>query len=594
MSIQVFTVLTEFQFEAGAALATSDKLTTAVDGISQAADRSLQSVKAMGFGIISSFLSGPGGGILGVLGAALYSFDSFQQKQIQLANILTQGGTSFAEGLIIADKVMEDINKKAIKFGLPTEDLINVTKLIAPQLMNKGLAGENLSAATDLSRGFLKSSPILGINPQDAFGQLQRAIEGDASGGDTMFNRLAGETNAMKQFVGNAKAFNALNPAMRVAKLNAAFGQFANNAQAVDMRLNSLTGQMQVLKNQLTGAFSVMRPLGEAVSNLVLPVLRELNEYIKTNLSVVMANLARVFKALAPDARNLAMNLMAMKDLKENVTDAGSVLTFAGALVGIQQGMAYLGIQIPVVTSLLGFFAGKINALSAPLAGSGAISVTTGGVFGFLDKLVILISRILAPLAALVLVFDMFSRTVAAAKINDAKEIAALAPAISENTARFAAMWGVFQEGQNNIANFLAPLLQMAMWVELLTDILSYASEKLGLFMAVFQGFVFEIMELANQIKSFMSGNGFNSDAIGAAGQAGIDEMIKTIFGFKDEDDTNTSQKVVNQNVTINQEFKQQQEPDRIAFTVADTLMKLARNPTQATNGGFAQSGTGR
>lgn len=592
MAFQVFTVVSEFQFEAASAIATSNQLTSAVDGISQAADRTLQSVRSMSAGIISSFLSGSGGGILGVLGAALYSFDSFTQKQIQFANIFSANGLSFKENLQNAQAVLEDINKTALKFGLPTEDLINVTKLIAPQLMNKGLAGENLKGATDLSRSFLKASPVLGINPQEAFGQLQRAIEGQASGGDTLFNRMAGETQAMKQFIGNAKAFNQLNPAKRLELLNKAMGQFSNNVDAVDMRLESLTGQMQVLKNQLTGSFSILRPFGKALNDLILPALKELNEYIKTHLSVVVQHLTKMFKEFAPNLSTLFVNLSAIRDLKKNLLSSGEILKMVGSALLLRAVFGYLGISITSLGSILTAFLSGIGLIGSGIA---YIIGAMGGLWTVLNGIVVIVSTLLAPLVLLQIIFQILSRAMAFAKIADAKALADLAPLIAEVTARFTAIWGVFQEGMNVIAEFISPLFEMNYYISAAVTVLDYLSTALGLAVAGFQGLAFAIMEFVNQVKSMFTGGGFNGAQIATAYNAGVDEMIQRIFGKIENGEGATSQMTTNiGKLEINQDFKQQQEPDRIAFTVADTLLKLARNPTQAANGGFATSGAGR
>lgn len=592
MPVQLFTVLTEFKFEAGGAIAESGRLQDAVGGISDAAARAQQSIQSMGIGLIGSFISGPGGGILGVLGTALFSFDKFIQKQIQIANILNGNGRDFKTNMMIADEILEDINKKALQFGLPTEDLINVTKLIAPQLMNKGLEGENLAGATDLGRSFLKASPILGIDPNEAFGQLQRAIEGQASGGDTMFNRLAGETQAMKQFVGNAKAFNTLDPAKRVATLNKAFGQFANNTAAVDARLLSLTGQMQVLKNQLTGAFSILRPVGAALSQALLPALRDFNKFVKDNLTQVLKHLGRVVQNLVPDLKTFVITLAALKDLKSSFLDMGSILKATGMFLALRFVMGLLGLQLPglvaifsTLGSIVGFIASAVSGLVGML----------GGWWAVLNGLTVAASTILAPLVLLTIIFQIISRAIAIAHLEDLKVFAELLPKISEITARFAAMWDVFSQGMNSIASLIAPIFQLSIYIEALVTFMDYLSIFIGTAIAGFQGLVFAIMEFLNQISSFIGGGKFDTGAIGTSGQAGIDEMIDKIFGKIDNNEGALSSNVTNiGKVEINQDFKQQQEPDRIAFTVADTLQKLARNPTQAVNGGFSTSGAGR
>jgi len=84
-----FKVLTEFRFETGAAVISSKKLQDAVDGISQSADDLLFTFQRVSFGIVGSFISGPGGGILGVLATAISSSETlFQLTQSRQPLIL--------------------------------------------------------------------------------------------------------------------------------------------------------------------------------------------------------------------------------------------------------------------------------------------------------------------------------------------------------------------------------------------------------------------------------------------------------------------------------------------------------------------------
>lgn len=593
MGIQLFTVLTEFKFEAGSAIATSDKLTQAVGNVSAQADKALGSMQALGLGIMNSFLSGPGGGIIGVLGTALFSFDAFQKKQLQFANVLNQTGMNFHDRMLASADVLESLNKKALEFGLPTDDLIEVTKLITPQLMNKGLAGEGLTNAIDLSRSFLKSAPVLGINPQEAFGQLQRGLEGQASGGDTLFMRLAGETKAMAPFIGNLKAFNQLNPAQRVATLNRALREFSNDVGVNHARIEGLSGQMQILKNQLTGAFSVLRGFGEVLSNLIVPVLKDVNSYIQNNMKAVVGNLARAFEQMAPNAREFIVNLMALRDLQSNLKQSGNMLAFVGGALAINHVLKVFALRALVA-------AGAVSILVTGISLLGKAVMATVGFFGgfyaVLNGLVVIVSTLLAPLILLQIVFQIISRAIAIAKINDATAFAKAMKGITEMMARFAAITGVFTEGMNNIAALIAPIFELSRYLNWLVNILDFLSTALGLAMAGFQGLAFGIMEFFSQMKGLLSGEGFSASKIAEAYSGGVDMMIERIFGKMDKGE-NVANNIINNNINkieINQDFKQQQEPDRIAFTVADTLMKLARNPTQAVGGGFATSGVGR
>ena len=77
-------------------------------------------------------------------------------------------------------------------------------------------------------------------------------------------------------------------------------------------------------------------------------------------------------------------------------------------------------------------------------------------------------------------------------------------------------------------------------------------------------------------------------DRAHAAAEEGYQDYWWKIFGGKGEgsaDKKEVSKNVTNiGNVNINQQFKEQLEPDRIAFAVTDQLKKLATNPVQAIN----------
>lgn len=64
-------------------------------------------------------------------------------------------------------------------------------------------------------------------------------------------------------------------------------------------------------------------------------------------------------------------------------------------------------------------------------------------------------------------------------------------------------------------------------------------------------------------------------------------EFLKGIMSAPDEREREVSNRTINQNVNINQAFREQQEPDRIARSLVKTLQELADNPRQ-TNGSRA------
>ena len=212
---QLFKVATEFKFEIGAAVLGANKLQGAVDGISTSADNALFSLKRMGVSAGLSLGFGSGS-LLGIASKAVMAFDNLQDSQLKFSTImaankdrLTGPIDTFAERMIVARAQLKLLAGDAQKFSLGESELVGTFNLLNAQLLSKGLAGNNFENSRSLSRNFLKASPFLGVDPGLAQGQLLRSIEGGASQGDPLFRRLTGETQSMKEFVGQAKKLNA-------------------------------------------------------------------------------------------------------------------------------------------------------------------------------------------------------------------------------------------------------------------------------------------------------------------------------------------------------------------------------------------------
>jgi hypothetical protein len=162
---------------------------------------------------------------------------------------LTGSIGTFQERMATSASIMEKINKLAQEFSLPSGDLLDMSKLLAATLVPKGLAGTNFGTAIDISRNFLKAAPTLGVDPGLAKGQLLDAIQGRASMGDTLFQRLMNETAAFKPFnkQGGPQAFNALPAPERVKLVGLALKQFASDMDVLKGNAMSLSGEMRRL-----------------------------------------------------------------------------------------------------------------------------------------------------------------------------------------------------------------------------------------------------------------------------------------------------------------------------------------------------------
>ncbi len=585
--VQVFNVLTEFRFEVGSAVLGTQKLQSAVEGVSQAADNTLMSFQRLGVGVAASLGLGEGG-LLGILYTGIKSFDKFRQSQLAFANVLGNGTVPFEDRMLASAEIMEKMNKLASEFALPVDDLISFTKVLGPMLNNKGLAGPQFSTAIDISRNLLKSAPTLGVDPGLVQGQLLRMIEGQASTGDTLFNRLGADTKTMKPFLGNSKAFNALDEAKRVGIIGKALKEFASDAKVLEANVNTLRGQFQIFQNTITGTVGILRPIGEALMVPIIKIFKGVNAYLLNQGAAVVKSLARGFGPLIESPERLIASLMQLKRLNSDVKSAGTIVTYVGAIMGLNHVLHLLGLKIPVVSFALGGLTKFFALFEASIFTLGA---TWGG---FLNSFIVLISRIAGPLILLVGLFQLISRAIAIARINDAKKLMELAPRIAEIGARFMRIFDVFVEGFDAMAQLIAPLFEVAGWAELLIGLLDSLSIGLALVLGGFQGIAFAILEFVSQIQSLFSGGGFSFSAIGDAFGAGVDQMIERILGKVDNNEGSIANMTTNiAKVEIRNDFKEQQEPDRIAFTLKDQLLKAAQNPTQRRGTSFQTSTVG-
>jgi hypothetical protein len=318
---QVFNVLTEFRFDIGHAVADSRTLQTHVERLSTAADNALTSFQRLSMGIVAQMGLGTGG-ILGALGAAVKSSDEFTKSQLALSNIMMANigkALSFEDAMMSSASVMEDIRKKASEFSLPAGEMVNMTKLVGANLLNHGMDDTSFKKSIDLSRQFLKSAPILGVDAGLATGQLMDTIGGRANGGDTLYQRLTNETSAMKPFAGNTQKFNALTPEKRLQTLTAALAQFSSNTKVVEANARTLTAEMRRLAEAIRGPFSVLRPIGDAILGFVLPAFHKLNNFLDNEGRMIAVRFGQMIEGFVSDLPQLIAVFMQMRSLAGDV-----------------------------------------------------------------------------------------------------------------------------------------------------------------------------------------------------------------------------------------------------------------------------------
>lgn len=605
---QIFQVATEFRFDVGEAVANSRMLQGAVGQISSAADEALMSFQRLGLGIVGQ-MGLATGSVMGLLGAAIQASDKFGQSQRKMANIflsnnLFKGADAFEQAMAQAAANMETIRKKAQEFGLPASDMTSTTTLIGATLVNKGLDSSNFHRSTDLARGFLKSAPTLGIDPSQAQGELLRAVQGMGHMNDTLFVRLMNETSAMRPFKGNSQAFNTLPEAKRVQVLTQALLQFGSNTKILEGNAHSLTGEFQRLKDATIGMYSVLRPLGDVILNFVLPTLHLVVDYIQTHGAKVMQSFARLVKGITNDPESLGIALLQARRAKGDLKAAGEVAGLYGLLLGIVHGLHFLGVELKFTGALTGALRTGFSYLGTALSfawgylmrflmfvtgASTAIAAlwsTLNGVFVFLVE-------VLKPLMLFFAIFQLISRAIAIAHIEDLKHFAEFMPDFMDAITRLKVVIGFliepFTKIFDSMARGISPLFRMSRWFDFAITLMNFFADALMLFQATFQGIVYAIMQMVDNIRSLQ--NPFKG--VRDAFNAGIDDKIEEIMKSIEEGKLVVNPQTNINKVEINNQFKEQMEPDRIAFTLKDQLLKAAANAGQASGRSAALLGAG-
>lgn len=592
---QIFHVATEFQFDISQAVLSTNMLQNQVNQVSDAADNALLSFQKLGAGIVAHLGLGSGG-LLAVLGKAVQISDKFNSSSLSFSNVISSNmklfsGTidTFNDRLSTSKMIMGDINKVANQFALPSGELLNMTKLVTPLLAQHGMAGTNFSNSINLSKNVLKSAPNLGINPQDSEGQLLRAIGGQAGMHDTLFRRLMTETTAFRDArITNSGQFNAMKPEKRIDLLSKALAVFASDADVLKNRVNSLSGQLTILSNNVTEFGSVLRPIGDAILKPVVKVLQELNHYIDNQGRELAKSMGQMISNIFEDPKNLLINMMQLKQLGADTRKGGKMLGMLEFVLFLRQLKNYLPMNGMIAKALSTGFT---------MIGEGLMFLVRiipwMGIFRFaLQALWFGFSRLIPGMAAAVGLMQTISRAQAIAKVNDVGNMLTLAPKLMDLTTRFkTAMENIFLPISTAIdwlANFIAPLFQVSTWLNVIMDPLDgfvTLLEDLGkvsiLAWAGLQGFFFGIYQFVDNIRSGKIMGMFGG--VGKAFSAGVDDILEKNW---DRMNGKAGGAVSNQitnigKVEIRNDFKENQEPDRIAFTMKDQLLKAARNAVQ-------------
>lgn len=600
---QVFKVLTEFRFDIAHAVAGSQQLQGQLGQVSAAADELHYALKRASMGLVVQTGLGTGG-VLGFLYKAVQVSDKFYQSQLKLSSIMMSnhlftGDNAFEKSMAASETALENMSVIAKQFSLPSNAFVEMATGIGAVLSVKGLDDAKLTKSTDITRAFMKSAPVLGIDPAMYQQNLLDMIMGQGSMGDRMSQRIMAETPVMKQFGGSMSGFNALEPAKRLQILTEALGHFSKNTKVNEAVVNSLSGQMRKLSDNFTSIFAITKNIGNAIAKPIIMILKRLNEYIETHGKKIADTISRVLGDLLKDPEKLFTQIEQLRNLQKDTKMAGNILGIIALVEGLSHALKFFG-----VTLRGGLI---VTAFSKIVSGIAWVVTSLGGAMAIfsvvLKGLWFIASKVVAPLVLLTTILQGISRGIAGAKIADMKWLAAHGAQIAE----------IFEKFKNAIQKIFLPfelaIRGIAMFVEWFLSFGAISEwalgkisglvdmmETLGNIMVTFFGIIAGISNImVNAIMNLLDGNFLAAGQnIGANFMEGFNDFTSEFWGKRivgaGEQSVSTN-KIEIDKIEINNQFKENAEPDRIAFTLKDQLMKAALNPTQAAGGSLRGKG---
>jgi len=600
MSIsQVFQVATHFKFEVGAALLGASSLEKNVNRLSSAADDALISFQKLGVGINVSMGLGSGGAV-GLIQKAIQSSEKFLDLQLKMSNVFASNKDKFTgpvddfnQRMLASEGILKRIAGEAKKFALPEQEFASTVALLGAQLSSKGLSGTNMGNAVDLSRNFLKSAPALGIQPGQASGQINDIIGGHASKSQRLFQRLTGETTAFAEFADSSAKFNKLKPHKRLELLIKGLEQYSKVNGELLRRTEMLSSRLRVMRNVISGLDGVIKPLGDVLAPLFGKFVNDMTNIIDTDIRTVFANASKTIKFLVPDMQSLIVNLLQLREAATDTKKAVKTLGILGMAALILQFVSFMrllsliGVSFNMLISGLMFILKPLQLIRIAFLGMGFI-----------------LSKVLVPFMALLAVFQLISRARAHAKVADTKDVPAQAARFSAVGSRFAkAFSNIFSPLTSfidMIAKFISPLFQSATWMKVVNSVLEAMVglfEDLGTVMLLANaGFDALILSMMKIVENLMNGKIFSlTDGVSDSFNASMELFFArnaNKFTRGDKDPALSQPQVNIGKVEINNKFKENMEPDRIAFALVKQLGKASQAPTgESKSGNFAKQG---
>lgn len=619
--MDAFKVLTEFRFDVGSAVINSQKLQDSVNKLGDAADDTKLAFESLRAGIVGSF-SLSQFGLLGTLHKAVQLSDSFNKSALSMSqmmaanmNYLSGDIGTFNKRLELSKDLIDSIGDAGGKLGLNRGATIAATQTIAATLIPSHMAGTNFQNAQTLAMGGLGVGKALGISGAEIGKEIAGVLSASSDSGGpsgSLFSALVGSTKTFAQFKQDATDFSDLPLKERMDLMNKGLKELKTNLGTTGTELVTISDFMAEVKDALYGVEGILRPIGDAVLPFIIDSFKELTHQINTVGRDVFQRIGRVLKDALKDPKKLIEELSALSKIGSDFNAAKAIVGTVLALQGALKLLKSFG-YVPTF-SFGGFFKSTFNKLGGAISegiervlfnmlkadmfsvagGVAILKSVWSGLSWILNGFAEILGVVVFPILVLTSVFQGIRRAWDGAKIDNALKLVELAPKIAE----------VGERIYNAVSNIMTPFTLIADgFYEMLkplfdwlfgADIAIGIMEKLA---GVFE-FIGKVMVLAfatisgaiNSLFQLISNVGQGKwahlgEGMGGAFNDGVEDFIKAhMHGL--ENGQGVSQMVQNNNfhggITIKNDFKENQEPDRIAFTIKEQILQAAQNPKQA------------
>jgi hypothetical protein len=197
-----------------------------------------------------------------------------------------------------------------------------------------------------------------------------------------------------------------------------------------------------------------------------------------------------------------------------------------------------------------------------------------------------IITKVLFPVMVLMGVLTTIDRAIGYARVADAKAMPGIIAEVSTWTTRIVSALDMiflpFTEGMDIIARWIAPMFQVTTAMDMVRAPMEWFITALEAIGALMLTVTASIETLGDRLGAMI----FNTSDRNKSFLDRFDEIyaarVNAIQKKMDEGLITPKQEVNIGKVTIENKFKENMEPDRIAFTIRDQLLKAASNATQA------------